>query len=854
MDSSHLDQEDGSSPETFSDSSVSPDSSETSEIFGEPVVHPRVGDEYQVEIPPILGESEVLRLMINPADPEGVIDSSHCFTMGLSVPVMWVCNQGNLINDQMVDSLKIPLRSKSTAINSEKKEPNGQSDAPNQTSMSNGYSLVPGLSTDSWSDFEVDCFLLGLYMFGKNLLLVKRFMDGKEMGQILSFYYGRFYGSAGYCRWSECRKMRNRKCVLGHRFFTGYRQQELFSRLHPRLSEESKTKLLEEARAFAEGRTSLYDYVSTLKDLVGIQALVEAVAIGKGKEDLTTLFLDSSKNSQMFSNRPEIPSGKACSSLTCAEIVQYLTGDFRLSKARSNDLFWEAVWPRLLARGWHSEQPRGDGYTGSKNCLVFLMPGIKKFSRRKLAKGEHYFDSVSDVLAKVASEPELLVLEADETRPTSSKGENGWAVEVNSDDDDDDDQDSSDHERHCYLKPRVSAGLSNLMKFTVVDTSLANEDNPYRVRELRSLPLEAKRLPTLPCFLRKTETSMEEAKADVLPNGVHNSTFSDHVSGSQRIQGNDLDPPKLLVDVSLPTDHKSRAIKHQFSRRVKPGLSNCSGQVMKRRRLASCGEAEVTCVLSLPAGKNAAFRGMSKTVMPPKMSLAQVKVLQTDSSISGIPTENVLGKSLVMDAVDSHLKENKPEAPKAIDLNLPQVPTEVLDNDGKAKGEERENAANQHFFDAEKPKIKVEEEESSTSPHFDPYFGAYVSKKEEAGPTAVAPPSRDGGLDQQPRRQSTRSRPLTTKALEALEIGFLHPVRHTRKRSSSANMQDQKSKRARQPRSKSTMLSSVAGFEERPGDDITCNGKNDTPGNPHIEEASCKLIGLSQPSCTSEAP
>jgi len=244
MDSSHLDQEGGSSPETFSDSSVSPDSSETSEIFGEPLVHPRVGDEYQVEVPPILGEPEV-HLMMNPADPEGIIDFSHCFTMGLSVPVMWVCNQGNLIKDGTIDSLNMPLRSKSAAISSDKKEPNGQSDAPNQISMSNGYSLVPGLSTESWSDFEVDCFLLGLYMFGKNLLQVKRFMDGKEMGQILSFYYGRFYGSAGYRRWSECRKMRNRKCVVGHRFFTGYRQQELFSRLHPRLSEESKTKLLE---------------------------------------------------------------------------------------------------------------------------------------------------------------------------------------------------------------------------------------------------------------------------------------------------------------------------------------------------------------------------------------------------------------------------------------------------------------------------------------------------------------------------------------------------------------------------------------------------------------------------------
>nr|GMD83086.1 uncharacterized protein LOC109158686 [Ipomoea batatas] len=32
-------------------------------------------------------------------------------------------------------------------------------------------------------------------------------------------------------------------------------------------------------------------------------------------------------------------------------------GKFRLRKVGLNELFWEAVWPCLLARGWHSEQP-----------------------------------------------------------------------------------------------------------------------------------------------------------------------------------------------------------------------------------------------------------------------------------------------------------------------------------------------------------------------------------------------------------------------------------------------------------------------------------------------------------------
>jgi len=90
-----------------------------------------------------------------------------------------------------------------------------------------------------------------------------------------------------------------------------------------------------------------------------------------------------------------LPTGKDCSLLGSEDIIKFLPGDFR-SKTRSNDIFWEAVWPRLLAKGWHSEQPKDVSTT--KNCLVFLMPGINKFSRSKLTKGTHNFDSVSDVL------------------------------------------------------------------------------------------------------------------------------------------------------------------------------------------------------------------------------------------------------------------------------------------------------------------------------------------------------------------------------------------------------------------------------------------------------------------------
>ncbi|KAL0414716.1 UNVERIFIED_CONTAM: hypothetical protein Sradi_1673300 [Sesamum radiatum] len=195
--------------------------------------------------------------------------------------------------------------------------------------------------------------------------------------------------------------------------------------------------LLIVSKTFGDEKMSLADYVSSLKAMVGMDILVEAVGIGKGKQDLTGMALEPSRSNQVIPARPEIPTGKACSSLTTTEIIKFLSGDYRLSKARSNDLFWEAVWPRLLARGWHSEQPKDQGYVaGSKHCLVFLMPGVKKFSRRKLVKGDHYFDSVTDVLSKVAKDPGLIELDAEEDHESKKKEEYERTGERKSEQDD----------------------------------------------------------------------------------------------------------------------------------------------------------------------------------------------------------------------------------------------------------------------------------------------------------------------------------------------------------------------------------------------------------------------------------
>ncbi|PKA59324.1 hypothetical protein AXF42_Ash001418 [Apostasia shenzhenica] len=422
----------------------------TDDTFGDPIISPRLGDDYQVEVPSLVTKSDV-------------IASEDFPKYGLIIPVMWVNLEGSKRDEREGFCMGSSTQGFESLfnINRECMSPDQQID------KDMGFCPLPESPITAWSDAELQSFLLGLYIFGKNLVQVKRFTGCKEMGNILSFYYGKFYRSNEHLRWVECRKSRSKKCIYGHRIFTGWRQQELLSRILPKVSKEVQDSLLVAAKTFNEGRSTLEEFVFTLKNNAGIDYLIEAVGIGREKQDLTGFLLDPNRKNHIMPSRVEVPTGKACSSLESSEIIKFLSGDFRLSKAKSNDLFWEAVWPRLLARGWHSEIPRN---TSSKKTLVFLIPGIRKFSRRKLVKGEHYFDSVTDVLNKVASDPSLLKLKVG-VKANSISSENLNNI--------------SDHQS------KLPNRNVELLKFTVVDTSLVeNSASSFNFRELRSLPSE----------------------------------------------------------------------------------------------------------------------------------------------------------------------------------------------------------------------------------------------------------------------------------------------------------------------------------------------------------------------------
>ncbi|KAK4388456.1 hypothetical protein Sango_2452200 [Sesamum angolense] len=770
------------------------DSYDAGDAFGEPDILPRIGDEYQAELPQLLGE---------PANISCSRTRPHQNSLvGLPIPLTWISSMKHegqeIFSDSRYRNPKNIAETRTyssgetgpshTSMKPKDESQNLPSDETILECSGGGHSLlVPGLLNESWSETEKASFLLGLYIFEKNFVELKRFVETKEMGAILSFYYGKFYRSDVYRRWSDGRKTRSKKCVYGQRIFSGFRQQELLSRLLPRVSEERRSALLEVSKNFAEEKMLLVDYVSSLKALVGINILVEAVAIGTGKQDLTRMALEPLRSNQVIPVRPEIPSGKGCSSLTTTEIVKFLSGDYRLSKARSNDLFWEAVWPRLLARGWHSEQPQNPRHIASsnKNCLVFLMPGIKKFSRRKLVKGYHYFDSVTDVLGKVRKEPGLIDLDNEEADGNKKEGGHERAGKKKLKEDE---NDRPTRQRRSYLQPRtINCSMDDDTRFTVVDTSLSDG----QVRELRSFPSETSNMMSI--SLVRTEggaqVTLEENTGEfdttntITPDAYATDNLTTK-SGRKRLPARKKheenssyqDTHTVYPDISKTSSsdlkNKKGSIDKRQSRKVpKPHLSRKQEQddvdytapISKRcRRLTAngCDDARDGVIRSsiAPRSGNSMSYCSSGTREFNENVSSQVRLCQDKvptSSSKGSPHE-----SIECNPVSSiHAKEASPENPRTpflIDLNLPQLSPEIEDY----------SVATDLRIDQNDESIKPEN-------HCLPKSSDIEAGKEQ--PSTV-----------NPLRHGTRNRPPTTRALEAVADGYLTVNRRRRCRGTSS--------------------------------------------------------------------
>ncbi|CAN0855782.1 hypothetical protein LINGRAHAP2_LOCUS6327 [Linum grandiflorum] len=695
---------------------------------------PRIGDQYQVPTPPLVTKSVYLDH-----------HTAGSFAVGLPISIMWIKEQGETIKKELEDFLDDLASSKAdSAVKSESFQPMDVYEKGNE-GVSKSYHLVPGDCDEEWNDADEASFVLGLYIFGKNLVQVQSFVETKTMGQILSFYYGKFYSSDRYRRWSQCGKLKGRRRMFGQRIFTGSRQQDLLSRLIPRLSEESNITLHKVTKCLGEGKMTLEDYVFALKAAVGLNALVEAVGIG------TITAMDSLRSNHVTAVKPEIPVGKDCSKLTPLQIVNILTGGYRLSKTRSNDIFWEAVWPRLLARGWHSEQPK-DGF---RNSLVFIVPDIKKFSRRKLVKGDHYFDSVTDVLNKVASDPSLLELDVG--------GDEGTNFE------------QQDSNRHCYLKPRSSSvhNSNSGTSFTIVDTS----GKMKKITQLKRLPAEVMNL--------SDDSSDEEYSSSEEP------TDESYSAGNSSV---DEDEPKRKFSKSVSFDShfhgKQDFLVNGYRNKEMQPRKKANPQAIRKRK-ASNGN------VAAPAAK----RHQKKKALPCDSSkvhfrtyddLVGPRLPSSSSSRGNSPNRSDVCHISTTSSGAEHSNEHIRSTKALIDLNIPAPQT------------------------TEEPECMMTEIEDGKQNG--------ISKTSTLASSDCNPQQETNS-----RRHSTRNRPLTTKALEALACGFL---------SFTPKKEPRKSKRpCRRPKSKGGVLvssSSNVGSEIEPESCVT-KGSSDIVNELQVE-------------------
>jgi hypothetical protein len=527
-------------------------------------------------------------------------------------------------------------------------------------------------------------------------------------------------------------------------------------------------------KSFSDSQTSLNEFVFALKSIVGTEVFVEAVGVGKGKHDLTGFIMDQSKPNQALTVHSDLPTGKDCSSLASEDIIKFLTGDFRRSKTRSNDIFWEAVWPRLLAKGWHSEQPKDVSTT--KNCLVFLMPGIKKFSRSKLTKGTHYFDSVSDVLKKVAADPVLLELEANGVDHNLTAEKNGSVADMKLN------QDSP------------LDGYQDLPKFTIIDTSLVEGEEPFNVRELRNLPADA----NISFVLSHHASNM------VSYSSSEEEDASDRLSDDQEDRGR-VTAEVMEERVSVGSLHTMVTANGHSSNgsgekiyltgisgiKSKPEKRKYLSPVSKRRRLSTCSndqssrrsfsfskggglekEKSKTLSTSKLAAVDAGDAFQTKTIArcSTKEKPSKQKTDALNSVTSDGQNERMVMENLIEDRSFEHKADPVAEIqPKitadettkerahvsgSIDLNKLEAP-HVAKERGSISATSSENQSGMKVDEA--PSI------SNSSIARDP-------AEATGGPVAEQP---EPALEANPRRHGTRNRPPTARALEAVAFGLL---------------------------------------------------------------------------------
>lgn len=488
----------------------------------------------------------------------------------------------------------------------------------------------------------------------------------------------------------------------------------------------------------------------TLKNTVGIDMLTETIGIGKGKRDLTNCALEPTKLNHGASGNSEV---RIRNDLPIADIVKFLTGEYRMSKTRSSDLFWEAVWPRLLARGWHSEQPKD----GPRNSLVFLIPEANKFSRRKMSKGNHYFDSLTDVLKKVALDPTLLELktDVDQEKKGSKEEEIKNDPPINLEEFDDSSPNCKKKKR--YLQPRSKTIKSQeVLMFTIVDTSKAGGVEGCTLKELRSLPVEtSSSIANSPSYLSESEDNLSEEsenKAETTAKSMASRVCGGGSISSGKSSSVNMDNATSRSTISL----NERQKKNRKSGR--PRNPKLLPVCAKRSSLADCTLRESACFGETRSRKKKPVKKGTQSEADQNVVLMREEHINQDQTVKLSSARSFAEDSSCGRNEDCEISPERPETREDFDLNVSQISLER-----EADGTDTvitDVLQNSESSCAEQSSVQMDME-MQCKPH-------------QLQVTADLLPG---------RRQSTRTRPLTTKALEAFAFGYLGNPKKKRKAS-----------------------------------------------------------------------
>jgi hypothetical protein len=265
-------------------------------IYDDSPVPPCIGSEHQAEIPNLLTEDERRELMGGSLNGSTSHGYGYPIVVGLALPIIWASpsevnkkeeelqmhffpesttrgSSSGGVQSQVTSTCPINnytgkcdptfqdqhtvVPAVQTECDANQAHDDKMAPCPTQEGLRvTNYPKMKQIGTEQlnplpyspvalWTDLEAELFLLGLYIFGKNLNLLTRFLATKTLGDALSFYYGKFYRRDAYKRWSDCRKAKTRKCILGERIFQGWRQQELMSRLKSKIPKEDHDSLIE---------------------------------------------------------------------------------------------------------------------------------------------------------------------------------------------------------------------------------------------------------------------------------------------------------------------------------------------------------------------------------------------------------------------------------------------------------------------------------------------------------------------------------------------------------------------------------------------------------------------------------